>query len=121
MKILHAFIFQTTSKGKSYFQAYKDYQKWEDFLQKVKDNITKYNPNSPLVDMFQTSDFWPEVESCICVVAVSFALYGQGKQRERMGRNICKKEKQNIVKTILARGNNISFRPLGFLDLPSGI
>lgn len=64
----------TTSKGKSYFQAYKDYQKWEDFLQKVKDNITKYNPNSPLVDMFQTSDFWPEV--LMEVVAVNSAIYG---------------------------------------------
>ena len=61
------FIFQTTSKGKSYFDAYNDYQKWEEFIQKVKKNMTRFNPASPLVDMFQTSDFWPEVIQCASV------------------------------------------------------
>ena len=62
--------FQTTSKGKSYFEAYKEYQKWEDFVDKVKQNLTNYYPESPVIDMFQTSDFWPEVG--ITVMMLSF-------------------------------------------------
>lgn len=51
-------LLQKTSKSKSYFEAYKEYQQWEDFLAGIKEGL---DPNSPLKDLFQTSEFWPQV------------------------------------------------------------
>ncbi|XP_067658101.1 protein dispatched homolog 3-like isoform X2 [Haliotis asinina] len=68
-----AFAFEsTTSKGMSYFKAYKQYQKWEAFIDHIKQ--TKLSPDSPLKDMFQASEFWKKV--MMEVVAVSSAIYG---------------------------------------------
>lgn len=67
-----AFAFEsTTSPGQSYFEAYKNYLKWEKFLQHIIDN--KLSKNSPLKSMFQTSEFWTKV--LMEVVAVNSAIY----------------------------------------------
>ncbi|KAL4221105.1 GRB10 interacting GYF protein 1 [Mactra antiquata] len=60
----------TTSKSKSYFEAFKEYEQWEEFITKVKKELPS---NSPLKDMFQTSEFWPEV--LMEIVAVNSAIY----------------------------------------------
>ncbi|WAR14743.1 DISP3-like protein, partial [Mya arenaria] len=67
-----AFAFSsTTSKGKSYFEAHKEYKKWEIFLQKVRSRLPE---DSPMKNLFQTSEFWPEV--FMEIVAVDSAIYG---------------------------------------------
>lgn len=67
-----SFAFEsTTSKSQSYFEAHKEYLKWEAFLGDIKKGLA---PNSPLKSMFQTSEFWPEV--FMEIVAVDSAIYG---------------------------------------------
>ena len=51
-------LFQTTSKGKSYFEAHKKYKQWEEMLEGLKKGLPS---NSTIQSVFQTSEFWPEV------------------------------------------------------------
>ncbi|KAK3589530.1 hypothetical protein CHS0354_041654 [Potamilus streckersoni] len=68
-----AFAFEsTTSKGQSYFEAYKEYLKWELFIKHLKE--TEIAADSPLQTVFQTSEFWTKI--LMEVVAVSSAIYG---------------------------------------------
>lgn len=66
-----AFAFEsTTSKSQSYFEAYKDYLKWEELITKIRTDL-KSTPY--LQSIFQTSKFWPDV--MMEVVAVNSAIY----------------------------------------------
>ncbi|XP_064642370.1 protein dispatched homolog 3-like [Lineus longissimus] len=68
-----SFAFEsTTSKSGSYFAAYKQYQKWDAYLEHLK--VTVLPKDSPLQSMYQTSRFWADVFKEI--VAVSSAIYG---------------------------------------------
>ncbi|BFZ23782.1 hypothetical protein BsWGS_26821 [Bradybaena similaris] len=68
-----AFAFEsTTSEGQAYFEAYKQYEKWEQLISDIKRNVL--SPDSPLHSMFQTSEFWTKV--LMEVVAVNSAIYG---------------------------------------------
>lgn len=67
-----AFAFESTvSKSESYFEAYKKYQQWEVFIEHIKKDIL--SPNSPLQQMFQTSEHWRKV--LMEVVAVDSAVF----------------------------------------------
>ncbi|KAK0061144.1 patched domain-containing protein 2 [Biomphalaria pfeifferi] len=68
-----AFAFEsTTSEGQAYFEAYKQYLKWEELMSHIKNNVL--SAKSPLKSMFQTSKFWTKV--LMEVVAVNSAIYG---------------------------------------------
>ncbi|XP_060073732.1 protein dispatched homolog 3-like [Ylistrum balloti] len=68
-----AFAFEsTTPKGISYFEAYKQYLKWEALIENIKSTEHKYI--EVLDSMFQTSQFWTKV--LMEVVAVNSAIYG---------------------------------------------
>ncbi|XP_074654150.1 protein dispatched homolog 3-like [Tubulanus polymorphus] len=68
-----SFAFEsTTKKSESYFEAYKQYLKWEEFLNHIKTNVL--TADSPLQSIFHTSRFWEDVLKEI--VAVSSAIYG---------------------------------------------
>ncbi|GFO42533.1 patched domain-containing protein 2 [Plakobranchus ocellatus] len=68
-----AFAFEsTTSEGQAYFQAYKQYEKWQGLITHIKREILA--PDSPLTSIFQTSEFWTKV--LMEVVAVHSAIYG---------------------------------------------
>lgn len=68
-----AFAFEsTTSEGQAYFQAYKQYEKWQEAIMHIKREILA--PDSPLTSIFQTSEFWTKV--LMEVVAVHSAIYG---------------------------------------------
>ena len=68
-----AFAFEsTTSEGMAYFEAYKQYMKWEELISHIQTNILSHD--SPLHSMFQTSQFWTKV--LMEVVAVNSAIYG---------------------------------------------
>ncbi|ESO91123.1 hypothetical protein LOTGIDRAFT_153557 [Lottia gigantea] len=68
-----AFAFEsTTSKGDSYFKAYQKYLEWDRFIEKIKTDIL--DADSPLRDIYQTSEFWKKV--MIEIVAVYSAIYG---------------------------------------------
>ena len=54
--------FQTVSKGESYFEAYKKYQAWEQFIKHIKQDIL--SKDSPLQSIYQTSEFWKKVSTC---------------------------------------------------------
>ncbi|XP_071145886.1 protein dispatched homolog 3-like [Mytilus edulis] len=66
-----AFAFEsTTSKDQSYFEAYKEYLKWEELMKKIKQD---YESTQFVQNVFQTSQFWPQV--MMEVVAVNSAIY----------------------------------------------
>ncbi|KAK3714617.1 hypothetical protein RRG08_020873 [Elysia crispata] len=68
-----AFAFEsTTSEGQAYFQAYKQYEKWQAAIAHIKREILA--PDSPATSIFQTSEFWTKV--LMEVVAVHSAIYG---------------------------------------------
>ncbi|GFS18478.1 patched domain-containing protein 2-like isoform X1 [Elysia marginata] len=68
-----AFAFEsTTSEGQAYFQAYKQYERWQEAITHIKREILA--PDSPLTSIFQTSEFWTKV--LMEVVAVHSAIYG---------------------------------------------
>ncbi|XP_013412125.1 protein dispatched homolog 3 isoform X1 [Lingula anatina] len=68
-----AFAFEsTTAKGQSYYGAYKQYEKWEKFINHIKTLVLP--KDSPLKNMYQTSEFWTKV--FMERVAVGSAIYG---------------------------------------------
>lgn len=58
LKRLGVLLFQTTYKGKSSFQTYSDYLKWEIFLQ---DQLRQFPEGSPLRRGFQTCEHWKQI------------------------------------------------------------
>ncbi|XP_040182256.1 protein dispatched homolog 3 [Rana temporaria] len=61
----------TTYKGKSSFQTYKDYLKWESFLQQ---QLLRLPADSALKHGFQTCEHWKEI--FMEIIGVQSALYG---------------------------------------------
>ncbi|KAM9298786.1 protein dispatched homolog 3 [Gastrophryne carolinensis] len=61
----------TTYKGKSSFQTYKDYLKWESFLQQ---QLTHLPADSALRRGFQTCEHWKQI--FMEIIGVQSALYG---------------------------------------------
>ncbi|KAK9391923.1 patched domain-containing protein 2 [Crotalus adamanteus] len=61
----------TTYKGKSSFQTYSDYRKWETFLQ---DQLQKFPEGSSLRRGFQTCEHWKQI--FMEIIGVQSALYG---------------------------------------------
>ncbi|XP_025033533.1 protein dispatched homolog 3 [Python bivittatus] len=61
----------TTYKGKSSFQTYSDYRKWETFLQ---DQLQQFPERSALRRGFQTCEHWKQI--FMEIIGVQSALYG---------------------------------------------
>lgn len=51
-------LLQTTYKGKSSFQTYSDYLKWETFLQ---EQLQRFPKSSALRRGFQTCEHWKQI------------------------------------------------------------